>query len=57
MFSIFKSSEKDRLNKQYKKLLKEAFDLSKSNRAASDEKYAQADAIMKKIEALKTPEN
>jgi hypothetical protein len=54
MFSFFKKSEKDRLNKQHKKLLKEAFELSKINRTASDEKYAQADAIMKQIEQLKT---
>ena len=32
--------------------MKEAFDLSKINRSASDAKYAEADAVQKKIETL-----
>jgi len=53
MFGLFKKkSEIDVLHKEYKKLMKEAFDLSKSNRAASDKKYAEADDILKKIEIL-----
>ncbi len=54
MFGLFKKKpEKEKLQAQYKKLLKEAFDLSKSNRTASDAKQAEADVILKKIEALK----
>jgi hypothetical protein len=53
MFGLFKKkSEKEKLQEQYKKLLKESFDLSKSNRTASDAKQAEADVILKKIEAL-----
>jgi len=55
MFGIFKKkTEKEKLEIEYKKLMKEAFDLSKSNRSASDGKYADADAdaIQKKIAAL-----
>ncbi len=53
MFGLFKKkTELEKLQSQYQKLMKEAFDLSKSNRKASDDKYAQADEIQKKIEAL-----
>jgi len=53
MFGIFKKkTEKEKLEIEYKKLMKEAFDLSKSNRSASDGKYADADVIQKKIAAL-----
>ena len=53
MFGLLKKkTEKEKLQDQYKKLMKEAFDLSKINRTASDEKYALADDIQKKIDAL-----
>ncbi len=53
MFGLFKKkTEKEKLELEYKKLMKEAFELSKSNRSASDDKYAEADQIMKKIETL-----
>ncbi len=53
MFGLFKKkSEVDILQKEYKKLMKEAFELSKINRSESDKKYAQADDILKKIEIL-----
>lgn len=53
MFGLFKKkTEKEKLEEQYKKLMKEAFDLSKTNRTASDGKYADADAVQKKIDAL-----
>ncbi|MDE0472398.1 MAG: Lacal_2735 family protein [Ekhidna sp.] len=47
-----KKSEKEKLHKQYKKLMKESFELSKTNRNASDRKAAEANEIAKKIEAL-----
>ncbi len=49
---FFNSSPKKKLQKQYKKLISEAHKLSTSNRSASDQKYAEADAVAKKIEAL-----
>ena len=53
MFGLFKrKTEKEKLTEEYQKLMKEAFELSKTNRKASDEKYAQADEVQKKLEAL-----
>ncbi len=53
MFGLFKKkSEKEKLEENYKKLMKEAFDLSKINRSASDGKYADADKVQKQIDAL-----
>lgn len=53
MFGIFKKkSEKEKLQEQYKKLLEESYKLSHSNRAASDQKAAEADAVLRKIEKL-----
>lgn len=54
MFGLFKKkSAAEKLQEEYAKLMKEAFDLSKSNRTKSDEKTAEAEEILKKIEALK----
>jgi len=53
MFGLFKKkTEVEKLNEKYDKLMKESFDLSKINRKASDEKYAEEDKIMKEIEKL-----
>ena len=53
MFGLFKKKgELEKLQAQYQKLMKEAFELSKINRTESDNKYAEADEIQKKIEAL-----
>ena len=53
MFGLFKKkTEKEKLTDQYQKLMKEAFELSKSNRRASDEKYAKADELQKRMEGL-----
>ncbi|VXC27335.1 conserved hypothetical protein [Maribacter litoralis] len=53
MFRIFKKkSEKEKLQSQYEKLLKEAHTLSTANRKMSDQKAFEADEIMKKIEML-----
>jgi len=55
MFNWFKSkSTIEKLEELYRKKLQEAFDLSKVNRKASDMKTAEAEAIAKQIEALKT---
>jgi len=42
------------IREQYEKLMNDAFNLSKIDRIASDAKYAEADEIMKKIEAITT---
>ena len=53
MFGLFKKkSETEKLQEEYQKLMAKAFDLSKTDRAASDLMYAKADDIMKKIESL-----
>jgi hypothetical protein len=53
MFSLFKKkSEKEKLEAQYKKLLDESYKLSHTNRTASDLKAAEANEVLKKIEAL-----
>jgi len=58
MFGLFKKkSEIEQLQAQYKKLQKEAFDLSKSNRQQSDAKLKEADDVAKKIDALKAKDN
>ena len=53
MFGLFKKkSEKEKLQKQYQKLMKEAHALSTSNRKLSDQKVFEAEEIMKKLENL-----
>lgn len=48
-----KKSEVDKLNNKYKKLLADAHRLSIINRKESDNKYAEAEEVLKQIEALK----
>ena len=56
MFNIFKKKSKlDQLNKQYKKLMAEAYSLSTTNRKASDDKYFEADKIAKEIALIQNP--
>lgn len=47
-----RKSEKEKLQDKYKKLVDEAYKLSHSDRRASDLKTAEADEVLKKIEAL-----
>ncbi|WP_127845747.1 Lacal_2735 family protein [Psychroflexus aestuariivivens] len=55
MFGLFKKkSETEKLQERFKKLQKESFELSKTNRQKSDAKLKEADDIAKKIEALKS---
>ena len=54
MFKLFKkTSELDTLQKQYEKLMADWHKLSTTNRAESDKKYAEAQIILNKIDALK----
>ena len=53
MFGLFKKkSPKQKLEKKYEQLQKEAFELSKTNRKLSDQKQAEAQEVLKEIEAL-----
>jgi hypothetical protein len=53
MFGLFKKkSEKEKLELKYKQLLKEAYELSKTNRKLSDEKNYEADQVMKQINKI-----
>ncbi len=53
MFGIFKKkSEKEKLQAQYEKLLKEAHSLSTTNRKMSDQKVYEAEEIMNQLEKL-----
>jgi len=53
MFGLFKKkSEEDKLQDKYKKLMEEAYKLQSINRSDSDQKYLEADAVLKEIEAL-----
>lgn len=58
MFGLFKKkSEVEKLQSQYKKLMEEAYKLQAINRSDSDQKYLEADNILKKIEALEAKTN
>ena len=53
MFKLFKKrSSKEKLQDQYAKLMSEAHLLSTRNRKLSDAKIAEAEGVMKKIEAI-----
>ena len=53
MFGIFKKkTEKEKLQAQYEKLLKEAHTLSTTNRKLSDQKTFEAEEVMKQLEKL-----
>ncbi|MFY0631437.1 MAG: Lacal_2735 family protein [Flavobacteriaceae bacterium] len=53
MFGLFKKkSEVEKLQDQYKKKMKEGYDLQSINRSDSDQKYLEAQKILDKIEQL-----
>ena len=53
MFGLFKrKTELEKLEEKYKELLEQAYKLSTTNRKRSDEKTAEADSVLKQIEAL-----
>lgn len=49
MINLFKSSSLNSLQKKYDKLMKEAYDLSKTDPSSSQEKQAEAHQIHKRI--------
>ncbi|WP_353778607.1 Lacal_2735 family protein [Winogradskyella sp. 3972H.M.0a.05] len=55
MFGLFKKqSDAEKLQKRYEKLMSEWHKLSTINRAESDKKYAEAEDVLKQIEALQS---
>lgn len=53
MFGLFrKKTEKEKLEQQYDKLLREAYLLSRTNRKMSDQKTFEANLVLQKIDAL-----
>tara|TARA_B110000003_G_scaffold133685_1_gene135679 strand:- start:26303 stop:26488 length:186 start_codon:yes stop_codon:yes gene_type:complete len=53
MFRLFKKkSEIEKLEDQYKKKMKEGYDLQSIDRSGSDQKYVEADLILKKIQSI-----
>ena len=50
---FWKKSPEEKLKKKYEKLMKEAFDLSKSDRQAADRKTMEAEQVMTQLEAMK----
>ncbi len=54
MFGIFKKKTAvEKLEEKYKKVMEEGFKLQSINRSDSDEKYLEADTILKEIDKLK----
>lgn len=54
MFGLFKKkSEVEKLQDKYKKLMEDAYKLQSVNRSDSDQKYLEADNILKQIDLLK----
>ena len=51
MFGLFKKkTEKEKLQEQYEKLSKEAYQLSSTNRKMSDQKTFEANQVMDQLE-------
>ncbi|MGB1120896.1 MAG: Lacal_2735 family protein [Saprospiraceae bacterium] len=52
MFGLFKKDPVKKLQKKYKDLMEESYRLSTTDRKASDLKRAEAEEVIKEIEAL-----
>jgi thermostable 8-oxoguanine DNA glycosylase len=51
MFGLFKKKTKlEKLQLKYEALMKEAYKLSRINRTQSDQKYLEAEEVLKEIE-------
>lgn len=54
MLGLFKrKTELEKLEIKYRALLKEAYELSKTNRSKSDEKTFEAEEVLKQMEILR----
>ena len=56
MFGLFKKDPMKALIRKHDKLMEEAFLLSRTNRRQSDLKYAEAETVKQKIDALRIAE-
>ncbi len=55
MFGLLKrKTAEEKLQAKYKKLLEESYKLSHTNRAASDQKVAESEAVLKQIEKIRS---
>ena len=55
IFNLFKKkSATDKLQEKYEKLMADSHHLSKTNRIESDKKYAEAQDILRQIDAADT---
>lgn len=53
MFGLFKKkTEREKLLEQYKGLMDDSFKLSKTDRTASDQKYAEAQEVMNQVDKM-----
>ena len=52
MFGLFKKDPKKELEKRYKRLMEESYQLSHSDRKASDLKRAEAEEVLLELEKL-----
>jgi hypothetical protein len=53
MFNFFRKNRTiDRLEKRYNALVREAYELSTSNRQLSDQRVAESNEVLKQIELL-----
>ena len=53
MFGLLTNKTEKRLYRLYKQKMNEAYQVSKNNRKLADQKYAEADGIMRRIVELK----
>jgi len=52
MFGLFKKDPVKKLQKKYEQLMQESYQLSTTDRKASDSKRFEAEEVIKEIEAL-----
>lgn len=50
---LFSRNKVKSLQRKYEKLMKESYELSKIDRTKADQKYAEAEEVLKQIEAEK----
>lgn len=58
MFGLFKKeTAEEKLQKQYDKLIRESFELSRTDRKASDLKAAEAEGVRQQLEAVRAKQS
>ncbi len=54
MFGLFRKDPFKKLNREYDRLMEESYRLSRTNRRLADQKYAEAESVRQKMEALRS---